>query len=143
MINDKNNGRMRRNKHDLKPRYPVAAQQRPQSHVPNDPLCWIPNTYIDNAQPIGRQQGNATYSEHIEPPNIPATSVPCPKTVAEPTTPRNCDKAQKSKPTNSVPKCDFKPESNTDTSIPITRSGRKLKLTQLPEYIYKRIITDF
>ena len=34
ITNDKNNRRLRRNKHDIKPRYITVTQQRPKPHVP-------------------------------------------------------------------------------------------------------------
>ena len=128
-IVNSNNRRFRRNKHDLKPRFPQALERRPQPQPPDVDMEWNPQ----QAEPPVHMNIQDVPPMHIEPP-LQADPPPAREPIIVPHVPKT--------PTHRKVRTPAKP------AIPIPvqaadppqskRSGRMIKPNQDPNFIYPK-----
>ena len=128
IINNKSNRRLRRNKHDIKPRTATIAQQRPQLSIP---VRYSGNLSDDNPVPIPTLP--STIPELPEPALPGNPSADTPHTVPK-SHPANRGKIATPKKSNDEA-IRVKPEDSTPV-LPRSRSGREIKPPRNPDFVY-------
>ena len=119
ITNDKNNIRLRRNKHDIKPRYITITQQRPKPQVPVRYPAHVPDD--DAASAIPERQ------EPVSP------SADTPTTLAKSPPASNSQKAATPKNNPDVGK--LRTQADITPMLTRSRSGCLIKPTRNPDFV--------
>ena len=119
ITNDKNNRRLRRNKHDIKPRYITITQQRPKPQVPVRYPAHVPDDDAASAIPEGQ--------EPVSP------SADTPTTLAKSPPASNSQKAATPKNNPDVGK--LRTQADITPMLTRSRSGCLIKPTRNPDFL--------
>ena len=129
IINDKSNRRLRRNKHDIKPRCTTIAQQRPQLQVPARYPANFPND-----DPIPCAPTPSTLTEVPEP-VLPATPLSVTPPIMAKVPPANSSKKAVPKKTPDGETIRTKPADSTPV-LSRSWSRREIKPPRNPDFVY-------